>query len=179
MSVIRTRRRLALLLAIATVVALSAAGAAYALTASSFKYSSPKTGYVRVSSMAFIPDSPNTTYFNSWPDGLADSVNSCFNTGVDLPQGARVKSITFYFESGAGSDFQGELVRTRLSTGANQEFQVSPSNDAGTRATATANVPSIRQPVTSDHAYGIGVCPGDDGTFFGARVKYTYTSAGS
>jgi hypothetical protein len=42
MRVIRKRRRLALFLAIAAVVALTAAGAAYALTAFSFKYATQK-----------------------------------------------------------------------------------------------------------------------------------------
>jgi hypothetical protein len=54
-----------------------------------------------------------------------------------------------------------------------------PSNDANTPTSVTINIPSTKQAVTADHAYGVGVCPGSSGVFYGAKIKYTYTSAGS
>jgi hypothetical protein len=179
MRVIHTRRRLALFLGISALVALVAAGAAYALTASSFKYSSPKTGYVRVSHMAFSPDGFGGAYQESWNGGLSSSGDACLNAGVNLPGGSRVKSITFFFESGPASNFIGDLWREKFPGTGQLIATTNPSNDAGTPTSVTVNIGATKQPVTAGIAYGVGVCPGTDGTFFGAKVKYTYTSAGS
>ena len=107
-------------------------------------------------------------------------MGACLNAGVDLPPGSEVKAITFYFKSGASSDFFGVLWRTRLSTGAAIELaRANPPNDANTPTSFTVNIPADKQAVTADHAFGIGVCPHTDNVFYGARIKYTYTSAGS
>jgi hypothetical protein len=179
MRVIR-KQQLALFLGIAALVALMAAGAAYALTASSFDYSSPKTGYVRVSAMAFAPGESDGSFYNSWSGGLYSSDGICFNAGVDLPVGSRVKAITFYFRSGPATDFSGWFYRRQLPTAESLQLAgIFPSNDAGIPTSVTVTIPAIKQPVTAGRAYGIGMCPGSDGTLYGARVKYTYTSAGS
>jgi hypothetical protein len=182
---IRRRRRLALFLGIGGLVALTAAGAAYALTASSFKYSSAKTGYVKVSQGAFAPDSsPSGGHTNSWTDGLS-AAGGCLNAGFELPAGASsVKAVTFYYKSPAGSDFLGQFWATQLTTGEGLQLASAfPSNDADTPTSVTADVATINQPVTTGRAYGLRVCPGtdfnDSGAFYGAKIKYTYTSAGS
>jgi hypothetical protein len=180
MRAIRTRRRLATVVGITAAVGLTAAGAAYALTAASFKYSSPKTGYVRISAMAFAPNGQGGMYFNGWDSGLSGTGAGCFNAGVDLPAGARVKAITFYFKSGPASQFAGDFWRRQLSTGGSLLLvTANPSNDTNAPSSVTKNIGSTKQAVTADRAYGVGVCTGDDGTFYGARIKYTYTSAGS
>lgn len=168
-------------LAVVAAISLMAAGAAYALTASSFKYSSPKTGYVRVSHMDFTPDGNNTTYFTSWPGGLSDSGDGCFNAGVDLPVGSRVKSITFFYDSGPGSEFFGRFLRMQLATGDGLDItpNAQPADDSETVQAVTVNVGAANQDVKAGRSYGVGVCPGSDGTFYGAKIKYTYTSAGS
>lgn len=180
MRAIRGRRRLAVILGIAAALALIAAGAAYALTASSFKYSAPQVGYKRVHNMAFVPFRLNENYTNSWNNGLSSGLGACLNAGVDLPAGSRVKAITFYFKSSTTSDFFGVLTRRRLSTGGATQLAVAnPVNNANTPTSVTVKIPSTNQAVTADHAFGIGVCPGIDNLFYGARIKYTYTSAGS
>jgi len=180
MGAIQRRRRLAVLLSTAVGLALIAAGAAYALTASSFKYSAPKTGYVRVSAMAFAPNGQGGTYFNDWNSGLTGTGAGCFNAGVDLPAGSRVKAITFYFKSGPGSNFAGDFWRRQLSTGGSLLLvTANPNNNTNAPSSVTKNISSTKQAVTADRAYGVGVCTGDDGTFYGAKIKYTYTSAGS
>jgi hypothetical protein len=180
-TILKSKRRISLVLAAVGVLALIAVGAAYALTASSFKYSTAKTGYVTVSPMDFAPDSDNASYFNNWATGLADSSGGCHNAGVNLPQGSKVKSITFFYKSGVGSEFFGRFVRMRLGTGVGADIvtAVSPANDLGTASSVTSNVGAANQPVSASFAYGVGVCPGSDGTALGARIKYTYTSAGS
>jgi hypothetical protein len=185
-TILQSKRRVYLALAGVALLALIVVGTAYAITSGSFKYSSTKTGYVSVSNMDMIPDSDNTTYFNSWTGGLADSGDGCFNAGVNLPQGAKVKSITYTYSSPAGSDFFGRFVRMNLDNGNGVDIinSVSPANDADAAAHVTASVHSNQQGVNNKKfAYGVGVCPGSDGTndgvFFGAKIKYTYKTAGS
>ena len=96
------------------------------------------------------------------------------------PVGSRVRSITFFYKSGPASDFIGELWRRQFAAGTSKLIvTTNPSNNAGTPTSVTRNIADVNQPVTADRAYGVGVCPGTDGTFLGARIKYTYTSAGS
>jgi hypothetical protein len=185
-TILQSKRRVYLALAGVALLALIVVGTAYAITSGSFKYSSTKTGYVSVSNMDMIPDSPNTTYFNSWTGGLSDSGNGCFNAGVNLPQGAKVKSIRYTYSSPVNSEFFGRFVRMNLDSGNGVDIidPVSPTNDTGNVAKVTGNVHSNQQNVdNTKFAYGVGVCPGsdgtDDGVFFGARIKYTYKTAGS
>jgi hypothetical protein len=180
-TILSSKRRLSLVLAAAAALALVVVGAAYALTANSFRYSSVKTGFITVSPMDFGPDGDNTAYFNNWSTGLGDTSGGCHNAGVNLPQGSKVKSITYFYKSGAASNFFGRFVRMRLGTGVGADIIVNanPANDAGTAASVTRNVGAANQSVNSSFAYGVGVCPGSDGTFLGARVKYTYRNAGS
>jgi hypothetical protein len=189
-TILKSKRRVYLALAGVTLLALIVVGTAYAITSGSFKYSSTKTGYVSVSNMDMIPDSDNTTYFNSWNGGLSDSGNGCFNAGVNLPQGAKVKSITFTYSSAgttSANEFFGRFVRMNLDSGNGVDIidSVNPANDANTPAKVTANVHSNQQNVDNKKfAYGVGVCPGadaveDDGVFFGAKIKYTYKTAGA
>jgi hypothetical protein len=184
MRVIRKRQRLALFLIIGATLALTAAAAAYALTASSFTYSSPKTGYVRVSNLAFAPDGGGGEYSNQMYTGLRSTspVGSfCFVAGVDLPAGSRVQAITFTFRSGPGSDFEGRFYRRHLPlpTGIKLLAASAPGSDSGKTTTDRIPIGAAKRPVTAAHAYGIDVCLGTDDAFFGARIEYTYTSAGS
>jgi hypothetical protein len=52
-------------------------------------------------------------------------------------------------------------------------------DNPGTITSATGHVPAAKQRVRAGRAYQIDVCPGSGGHFYGARVKYTYMSAGS
>ena len=135
--------------------------------------------------MDFAPDSlrdPVNDYFTSWGGGSIsnDDASRCFNAGVNLPQGAKIKSIKFYYTSDATSDFFGRLVRSNPSNG-NTTFlaTVSPADDSGTRASASDSVPSAKQEVNNKKFhYGVGVCPFDGTLAHGARIKYTYKNAG-
>ena len=176
---IRSRNKLVLVLGAALVVSLIAAAAAYALTAKSFRYSKPKTGYVRVSHMAFTANADFVTWNQSLTTGLHGS--GCFNAGVNLPVGSKAKSVTWYYQSGAASDLEGSFRSNQLATGVGTPVigPVTPAEDSGVPTSVTRNVPSKKQLVTAGRAYWVEACPGNDGAFFGARVKYTYTSAGS
>ncbi len=181
-TILQSKRRVYLALAGVALLALIVVGTAYAITSGSFKYSSTKTAYISVSPMDMGPDSDNTTYFNDWSEGLADSGGGCFNAGVNLPQGAKIKSITYAYISGAGSNFFGRFVRMNLNNGNGVDIidPADPVNDAGTPAKVKRDVTGSQQNVDNNtYAYGVGVCPGSDGTFLGAKIKYTYKTAGA
>jgi hypothetical protein len=130
--------------------------------------------------MDMAADNSGNTYFNDWTVGLAAA--GCYNAGVNLPSGSKVKSVTFFYESGAGSDFFGRFVRQTMATSVGTDIITAPNpaNDTGLPSSVTRNVGAANQNVNnSKYSYGIGVCPGSDGNFIGARVKYTYRSAGS
>lgn len=114
---IRNRSRLVFLLSAGLAGSLVLAATAYALTASSFKYSSPKTGYLRVSHMDFIANNNGSQWSQSLTTGLTTAANSCFNAGVDLPVGAKVKTVTWFYQSGATRDFEGSFRMNQLGTG--------------------------------------------------------------
>ena len=181
-TILKSKRRVYLALASVGLLALIVVGTAYAITSSSFKYSSTKTGYVSVSHMDLAADNSGNTYFNNWSTGLA--ADGCYNAGVNLPQGSKVKSVTYFYESGvgAGSDFFGRFVRQDMpnSTGLDLFTAVNPVNNTGLPSSVTATVGAANQTINNKrYSYGIGVCPGSDGNFLGARVKYTYKNAGS
>lgn len=160
-------------------------GSAVAVTSSSFKYSQTQTGYLRLSPMDFAPDSllgATSDYFNSWSGGRLsnDDTSRCFNTGVNLPQGAKLKKVTYYYQSDATSDFFGEVVRSDPVADTTQVFAVvSPIDDTDVAASVTANVPTNRKTVNNQrYAYAVGVCPNLGTDFRGVRIQYTYTTAG-
>jgi hypothetical protein len=180
-TLIRRRSRLVVLLGAALVGSLVIVAAAYALTASSFKYSSPKTGYVRISHMAFTANVHVAQWTQSLTLGLSSPTHNCFNAGVSLPVGSKVKSVTWYYRSGASDDLEGSFRRNQLATGVGSPIigPVTPAEDSDVPTSVTRRVPAAEQPVRAGRAYWVEACPGSDGHFFGARVKYTYTSAGS
>ena len=170
-------------------------GTSLAVTSKSFRYNKAKTGYLSVSPLSFGPDSgPDVDFFQSWGNGLR-GVDACFNAGVQLPHGARMKSITYYFTStnDVGNpdddDFYGEITKTKASAIGAVNFPTStpfakatPVNDTGDPAAITKTIPSTHEVVNNRlFEYGIGICT--DGAenvtkFFGARIKYTYRTAG-
>jgi hypothetical protein len=179
----RVQKRRTLVVFAALAGALVLAATAYALTARSFKYTSPKTGYLRVSHMDFTPNVTGAQWSQSHTSGLTTAANSCFNAGVDLPLGSKVKSVTWFYKSGASSDFEGSFRMNQLGMGVGSPIigPVTPAEDSGVPTSVTRKVPQTLQRVRFGRAYWVEACPGQggDGAFFGARIKYTYTSAGS
>jgi hypothetical protein len=179
------RKRVPTLVAGLLIGALFAGGAAIAVTSTSFKYSTTKTGYLAMSTMDFAPDSlsgATLDYFNGWNSNTLsnDESGRCFNAGVNLPNGAKIKSIRFFYQSDATSDFYGTLIRANPATGASSRIaEVVPANDADVRTSVSDNIPSTKQLVKNKtFQYAVGACPFDGTTFLGARITYTYTNAG-
>ncbi|HSJ41606.1 MAG TPA: hypothetical protein VK955_11190, partial [Xanthobacteraceae bacterium] len=79
--------------------------------------SAPKNGFVTIDHMAMTPDGDTQKYFNKWSDGLLAVENACFNTAVNLPDGATVVDMTVYVKSGPNTDPDVYLQRHKLSDG--------------------------------------------------------------
>jgi hypothetical protein len=177
MGAIRKKQRWSLVLGVA-IVALIAVGAAYAITSSSFTYSKAKTGYFVVGPLAFHPGADGRIWTSDGNNGLTTN-GGCFIASVNLPAGAKVKSAQVFFRSVVGA-FALELWRTKPSAGNGAMIADKISLDtSGNLMSMTASVPSAKQAVSPDYAYALRICEGNGDHLYGAKVKYTYTSAGS
>jgi hypothetical protein len=171
-------KRIGIPLAALAAIALVIAGAAYGLTSKSFTYSKAKTGYVIVSHMAFTPEN-DTRVYTTEADGGLTTTGGCFGAGLTLPAGAKVKSIQVFYRSFTGNMI-GQLWRTALSNGsASALATVQPTDTSGAYRSSTGAVAAAKQAVSPAYSYGVLACEGPSDVFYGAKVKYTYTSAGS
>ncbi|HTM74105.1 MAG TPA: hypothetical protein VL198_12825 [Pseudolabrys sp.] len=160
------------------VAALFLAGAAHAITDTVFKYSTPQVGHFTVDALGFSPDSNGVQYGTDWTSGgKTTSAQSfgCFNTAVDLPNGARLKGLDIWYKTQVRVQF----LRHKLSDGTLHLIgsDITFTDGSGTRqlgkmAFASELVDS------ANYSYGIGVCL-TSGSFYAARVDYTYTTAGN
>ena len=94
---------------------------------------------------------------------------------MHLPNGATIKSVTFYYTNGATSGISGELNRQNL---LNHKFAIL----ADLLTTATGTTPKYTSKTikvtgggvvdTSRFAYGLGTCPRGDSSFTGVIITY-------
>jgi hypothetical protein len=177
---IKARPSHVVLLVVGLLIGMLTVGTAVALTSSSFKYSSPKTGKLSLSPSDFTPNGCcGYSWINSWyPPALWGGGIICFDTGVHLPNGSRIISIKFFYKSDNTHDFAGGLWRQNLPTGATSTLAyVQPADDSFTLKSVSKTVPSTLQTVANGtHAYMVGVCPGP--YFDGAIITYKYFNAG-
>ena len=163
--------------ALASLMALSSTLPAGAITDGAFTYSSPKTGYLALSTMAFTPDGSSTaanSWFNSWTNNSL-SGNGCFNAGVNLPNGAKITSIRVMYSKGIFVN----LVAVPRETGAGTVIATITRSHANSNRVGFTN--TLADPVEVDNntnQIGIGICVNTGESFNGVRINYTYTSAG-
>ncbi len=156
--------------------------AASAITDSSFKYSTVKTGLYTISPMAMSPDRGNptvTTWFTDWDNGLTGA--GCFNTGINLPAGAKITNLRVIARSNGGATTVTALVaETNLTSGSASPINSFTATIPNDNTVAARNL-VVSPPVTVDgnHAYGVGICITANQRFLGARVTYTYQNAGA
>ena len=177
------RRGPIIMLLCGVLIGVTLLGTSLAVTSSTFKYSKTQKGVLSLSAMDFsIDGSTAGNWLNNWGASTIsnDDPLRCFNAGVHLPQGAKVKKVTWFYTSGPNTNLFGSFLRQRPAA-ANSVFlaSVNPANDAGLVRSASDNVPAARQKVNNKvFQYGLGACFFDDTEFHGARVNYTYTKAG-
>jgi hypothetical protein len=141
----------------------------------------PATHHWSVAASAFAPDQlyPGSSddYFNQWdPAKLTDPGGRCFNAGVYLPNGATIKSVTFYYTNGATTNFYGELNRQNLPTHKSAQLVSFTSTPTGTSPVYTHKTFTVAGGGlvdTSRFAYGLGACPEGDSAFSGVTINYT------
>jgi hypothetical protein len=180
---LRTSLRPATVAAASLCAILAIAGAAQAVTDTVFKYTTPKIGFFTVDAMALAPDgSSNVAFFNDWDGGLAALTGNgaCYNTGVNLPNGATITQFSVWAASGATGDPRSSLRRKKLSDGSFDILaQTLLADDTGTRKVQHIAVPAADAVVNNNlYSYGFGTCPGVGDTFYAARISDTYQNAG-
>jgi hypothetical protein len=139
------------------------------------------THHLSLAASAFAPDhlaNTSSDYYNFWdPANLTTSDTArCFNSGLTLPGNATLKSVTAYYTNTTGSDsLYFELNRQNLLKHTSKllvKFSVKPVTTT-TYESTTRKVPAVDGKVNyATYAYGLGVCPNDDG-FSGVTVSYT------
>ncbi len=121
--------------------------------------------YYSLAASAFAPDGLHTTtsdYFNQWnPSALSNTDSGrCFNAGLSLPDGARLKRVTIYYTASASAMFF-EVNQQTLTTHTGTELV---TLDTATATTPTYSSASTAFPAgtpvsMATNAYSAGVCP--------------------
>jgi hypothetical protein len=177
------KSRAALVAVCSLAAVISFAGMARAITDTVFKYSSPKKGFYAIHHLAMSPDNTESTtgYSNVGDDRLTVNATSCFNSGINLPQGATMTAVTIWYANSSSSvdDVQALLWRKTLSDGssdliANKIF----TGHLGYKAGVLPLAPGLTQVNNQQHVYGLVICLGENDGFWGARITYTYNNAG-
>ena len=108
------------------------------------------------------------------------SSGTCFATGVNLPQGASIQSTATWYKSNASSDLEVAVWRHKHQTGSQEAlFGGTVVDNSNTRKAVNHTVPAALRTVNNaifDYSYWICLGPGTE--FQGARIYYTYMSAG-
>ncbi len=153
------------------------ASPASAATDTIYKYSSPKTGIVSISTMAFSPDSASTSgkaWLNKWFGNILTG-DGCFNAAVNLPNGATITNYRVVYTTGIYSAF----VATARETGESTYLALISRDEATSdRMGFSEAVDPVAVVNNVKYQYGVGICLTPDQTFNGARIQYTYTNAG-
>ncbi len=164
---------------VGAVATLVLSGTAIAVTDTSFTYNTVKTGYLTIHPMDLAPgnDFAAGNYTSDYVGGeLATPTGGCYTTGVNLPDRAKVMSLqTFY----TGDAKDAALHRNNLDTDASDDVAIQFPAGTGPRASVSTTIASDRRTVFNNiFSYGNGICLNAGGRFEGARITYTYTSAG-
>ena len=182
----RIRTRLLASITVGLIALLALSGTVEALIETNFTYANKQTGYYSIDQAALTPDNDSADYAHALGDdqGLIDVNNHCYFTGVNLPHGARITGLLVAFSSPAtpNSDAGFALLRTSLVDGTQVTLNPQPTtiaNDTNVRTLANLPIVGGSSPVSNiGYTYAFATCLGAGGSFKGARIAYTYTSAG-
>jgi hypothetical protein len=179
-----TLRRAAYFAAGAIATACLLGGAAQAITNTVFRYSTPQRGYLMLDPVGFVPltnEGPGSyNIFYYYSGGISTTAaNSCFGKSIELPQGARLTSLQVWYKKRVSVTLlrhkpsDGSVTHLVDKTFATAQATIRPAN---TVIVAGPNVKTINNQV---FGYGLVIClPQTAGSFYGARVTYSYQTAG-
>ena len=169
------------LIATGVVITLVLSGTAMAVTDTSFTYSTVQTGYLMIGPADLVPEDNFDADDYSLSSVLASSgAGACFRAPVHLPQGARMTSVRTSYRSGASSNPSLILRRVNPVTGAEAVLIARDVVDDSATRTYVNDVvlADLRLVSNALYTYTYRVCVGNTDFFYGARIAYTYTSAG-
>jgi hypothetical protein len=157
-------------------------GGALAITDSVFKYTNPKTGYYGIDHMAMAPDGTSSAndYGMDWGNGLQAATGNCFNTAVNLPNGATITNVTVWYEGGTDAVLTVQLHRHKFIDGTSELVGTNSLTDT-TSTRTSGNVPvaaTIAVINNQQYSYGFGICVHSTSFFYAARIRYQYSNAG-
>jgi hypothetical protein len=175
-------RNIAVVAASGLVAALFASGTAQAITDTIFKYSTAQTGYLVIPAGAFTPQRSGISYINTG-DLLSPSSTDqvCFTGPVNLPNGAKMTTLTVWYQRGAFDEFPFVLLRAKLADGAVETIiNTVLANTNGVRKGVNLPIATLQTVDNLHYAYLIRMCLENSlvPTFYSARFTYTYTNAG-
>lgn len=172
------------LMLVGVVVTVVLSGTAIAVTDNEFVYSTAQTGNLTIHPMALAPanHAAADNYSISWAPAKLTRGNAsqCFNTGVNLPQQAKISRVRTTYSSGISSDLSVYLVRSELETNTTDYLvgEVVPENSESRRTVVHDTRDAISVVDNTRYAFGFGVCLGPTTIFEGARITYQYRRAG-
>jgi hypothetical protein len=171
----RTTRTAAVLVA-GMVIGTLSVGVAQSVTSSDFTYATKQTSYAAITPADMAPSSYTTQWFTTQGDVQGAG---CYYGGIHLPQGARLVSVIVHETEGVSAPLGLRVYRDALATGTEKLSAVSPATN-GTNQAFTIPVPLKWNTIDNTlYTFTLLVCQDASGSFHGASVKYTYTSAGS
>jgi len=167
---------------VGVIAVLAFGGTVVAVTDTNFTYTTTKTGYYTIDATVLAPANDNADYarvFGSetW---LVDFSGHCYFAGVNLPQGSRITQLVVWYKSSEEGGPSVFLQRTTLANGTAGSVLTSGliSDDTNTRKLAVLPIAGGSSLVSNiGFSYAFVICP-ELGEFHGARIAYTYTSAG-
>jgi len=177
--------RAAVAVAGALLVAASVKGA-LAITETSYNYTNPQVGFFSINAMAMSPADTNSANFYAIGPGTATMTvgndTSCFVTGVNLPNGAIINQLAVWYTGSASSGNAG-VTLVRSSNDGTNVFLVAQdlTSQSGQRRQASFSITASPESTVNNasFSYGLGVCVNLGDAFHAARIRYTYTNAGS
>ena len=124
--------------------------------------------------MAFAPSRASAAtvadFLQTWETGELKG-DSCYNAGVDLPNGSLITQLRVFYSNGGGDSPILRLVATKIGTGVSTFLVDVALPDTGNARVSKA-YETGHKVNTKKYLYGIGFCPFNDGAFFGVRIKY-------
>jgi hypothetical protein len=176
-----TARNVIIALSAALLGGLALGDAAHAIVETTFRYSTPQTGYLSLAAAAFTPADPSAVFNNNGAT-LTTTGTACFSAPVNLPQGAKVTQVAIWYSKNDATASDLTLFRLALNAhpATDTIVEVPAPSTGGTFKSAAASVtdPSFQTVNNKRYSYFVSKCVTDSETFLTAQITYTYTSAG-
>jgi hypothetical protein len=171
-------RRMTTALSGIILVGLALSGAAYAISSATFRYSTPQTGFLMIPAAAFVPETETVVYHSGTE--LTTTGFGCFYAPVNLPHGAKMTSIAMWYRKNDAVQSGGQFLRKPVIGFPIIIANLVSANTNGEEKSFAVSItdPSFQLVNNVRYTYSIFRCLSDAESFVGARITYSYTTAG-